>query len=156
MGEKSNPVETELTDAENVTLTAPPSTSVLLVEDDAAVLDATRLLLESRGFHVVTATTGPEALAMLTGGAMQPHCVISDYRLPEGVTGTELIQRIRETLQQDMPAAVFTGDISPEAIRKLKESDCKVLYKPVQTDELFLAINQMIRKLDRSETQIAK
>jgi len=91
----------------------------------------------------------------LAGGAMQPQCVISDYRLPEGVTGTGLIQRIRETLKQDIPAAVFTGDISPEAIQKLTESGCRILYKPVQTDELFLTIKQMIGKQDRSETKIA-
>jgi len=156
MQENGSPVQTGLTDSETVTFTAPPGTTVLLIEDDAAVLDATSLLLESLGFQVVTATTGVEALALLANGAMQPHCVISDYRLPEGLTGTELIQRIRALLKQDIPAAVLTGDISPEAIQSLQESGCKVLYKPVRTDELFLAVKQMIGKQDQSETGLEK
>lgn len=156
MQDNGGSVQSGLTDSVAVTFTAPPGTSVLLVEDDGAVLDATSLLLESLGFQVVTATNGVEALALLVNGAMQPHCVISDYRLPEGLTGTELIQHIRALLKQDIPAAVLTGDISPEAIQSLQESGCKVLYKPVRTDELFLAIKQMIGKQDQSETELEK
>ena len=72
------------------------------------------------------------------------------------MTGTELIQRIREMLKQDIPATLLTGDISPEAIQKLQESGCKVLYKPVASDELYLAIKQMIGKQNRSEAEIEK
>ena len=148
MREKGHSVQTGLTDSKALTCAAPPGTSVLLVEDDAAVLDATCLLLDSLGFQVVTAKTGVEAVALLSSGTIQPHCIISDYRLPEGLTGTEVIRRIREMLKQDIPAAVLTGDISPEAIQKLQQSSCKVLFKPVRSDELFRAINQMIGNQD--------
>jgi predicted Fe-Mo cluster-binding NifX family protein len=63
---------------------------------------------------------------------------------------------VRETLEQDIPATLLTGDISPEAIQKLQESGCKVLYKPVASDELSLAISQMIGKQIRSETETEK
>ncbi|MEN8802382.1 MAG: chemotaxis protein CheB [Thiogranum sp.] len=149
MGEMSNPVQTGLTDSDAATVTAPAQTSVLMIDDDAAVLDATCLLLESQGFHVVAATSGAEALSLLASGELQPYCVISDYRLPDGLTGTELIQRIRGTLKRDIPAVVLTGDISPEAMQTLQESGCKILYKPVRTNELVLTVKQMIGKQDR-------
>jgi len=58
--------------------------TVLLVDDDADYLEATRLLLESEGHRVVAVASGPEALAVLR--AERVDVALLDYFMP-GMTG---------------------------------------------------------------------
>ena len=61
-------------------LTADRAT-ILLIDDDAAVLDSLRLLLEAHGFRVLTASDGREGLAAFEQHA--PAVVITDILMPE-------------------------------------------------------------------------
>ena len=61
-------------------LTADRAT-ILLIDDDAAVLDSLRLLLEAYGFRVLTASDGREGLAAFEQHA--PAVVITDILMPE-------------------------------------------------------------------------
>jgi PAS domain S-box-containing protein len=86
----------------------PPAASitVLLVDDEPIVLDATKAYLTSGyGFLVDTACSGKEALACIA--EKRYDAVILDYEL-EGMSGLELMQAIREQ-GYDGPIIIFTG-----------------------------------------------
>lgn len=69
------------------------ATSILLVDDEIAVVRALQRLLERSGYQVLVATHGEHALELLT---QQPVAiVITDYRMP-GLTGAELLQQIQQ------------------------------------------------------------
>ena len=55
--------------------------TILLIDDDAAVLDSLKLLLEAHGFRVLTASDGREGLAAFEQHA--PAVVITDILMPE-------------------------------------------------------------------------
>ncbi len=121
-----------------------PQASILLIEDDPAVLDSSRLLLETLGLKVATATTGSEVFSCLeANGGGWPDLIIADQRLP-GETGVEVVQQIRNTLRRDIPAIILTGDTSPEAVKLFETTSLSVLYKPVDCSGLVALIQRLL------------
>lgn len=68
------------------------SKSILLVDDEPAILRALQRLLQRSGYRVYCAATGVEALQVLAG--YQISLVISDFRMP-GMNGAELLKAVR-------------------------------------------------------------
>ncbi len=68
--------------------------TVVLVDDDADYLEATRALLESEGHQVLCATDGSGALAVL--GTQPADVLLLDYFMP-GLTGEEVVTELRKT-----------------------------------------------------------
>ena len=66
---------------------------IVVIDDDALVLDGMRGLLQGWGCRVVTADSGDAALAGLASHHGQPNLVISDYFLANGTTGVDVIER---------------------------------------------------------------
>jgi signal transduction histidine kinase/CheY-like chemotaxis protein len=96
---------------------APKSTAlhgriVVLVDDDLAVLGATREVLESWGCRVVAATSANEACEAITLRALQPDAILADYRLGALDNGLDAIVAIRAACGREVPAAVLTGETS--------------------------------------------
>lgn len=109
---------------------------VLVVDDEAAVLEATRVLLTSSGCHVLTAASGTEALRVVGQHERALDAVISDYRLRSGETGLEVIAAIRDALSERIPALLITGDTSPERLREAASSGYPILHKPAEPGAL--------------------
>ena len=80
--------------------------SVLLVDDEPALLDLTRLFLEQdQKIRVTTCSSAIDALDILMSG--QFDAIISDYEMP-GINGIEFLQRFRQSGDQT-PFCIFTG-----------------------------------------------
>lgn len=109
---------------------------ILLVEDDENVAEAARQLLLYWGLEVHVATTGDAALVLIRDRLVYPNLVIADYRLPQGESGLDLVQRIRDMLDDPLPAVVVTGDTSAGLADKVAARDCALLHKPVKPDVL--------------------
>jgi PAS domain S-box-containing protein len=108
---------------------------VLLVDDDPAIVDATTMLLNVSGFEVHSALSGEEALALISDD-LHPDIVVSDFRLP-GYDGIEVVRRVRQATGDTLPVILMTGDTSAQEIEAANLSNCTVLHKPVDTDELI-------------------
>jgi DNA-binding NtrC family response regulator len=74
---------------------APGRATVLLIDDDAGVLDSLRLLLEAYGYGVVTAADGRKGLAAFQKHA--PAVVVTDILMPEqdGIGTIREMRRLR-------------------------------------------------------------
>lgn len=115
--------------------------SVAVVDDDGAVRDSLRFLLEIAGFHVLTYVSASEFLAATATD--QPACLIVDHHMPQ-VTGLELLAELRRRDIQ-MPVALITGSLSPELRGRAMELGVGlVLAKPLSGDDLlqFVASTQ--------------
>lgn len=128
--------------AEVTTSAGRRSMQLLLIEDDPSVLQATQLLLETGGYQVISAANSEQALAALDNGI--PALIISDYRLPGNCNGLELIRQIRETVARHLPAILMTGDMSVHKLRTAEASNCRVLHKPIEAQELLTLIHNML------------
>jgi PAS domain S-box-containing protein len=117
--------------------------TVLLVEDEEALLRSARRALEAFGYTVVTATNGEEGLRLLEARAGDFDLVLSDVVLPK-LGGRELYHQARE--RGITARFVFvSGYAEPEALGEL-QSDPQVtfLHKPWTLDELRAALRQSL------------
>lgn len=69
--------------------------TILLVEDDPAVRELARKVLEQRGYRVLEANSGAEALRVWPAMRDRVALLLTDLVMPEGVSGHELAQRLR-------------------------------------------------------------
>ncbi len=105
----------------------PGSGTVLVVDDDASVLDPVCSYLERRNFRVIRATSGEEALRIAR--AERPDVVLSDVGMP-GMSGIELCSQLR-ALHPNLPVVLMSGwasDVDPN--RALAAGAAEVLAKP--------------------------
>ena len=114
---------------------------VLFIDDDPSIVDATTMLLESADIKVYGVLCGDEALAQITAG-VRPDIVISDYRLP-GYNGIEVIRRVRQATVEDLPGVLMTGDTAAQEIEQTDITNCALLHKPVDTDDLISLIERL-------------
>src|ERR1700733_6704330 len=81
---------------------------VVVIDDDPLVLEAPGGLLRSWGCRVVTAESYDEAMAKLFEIGQRPDLIVCDYRLPEGPTGVDAIEMLRDAFE--IPALLISGD----------------------------------------------
>lgn len=114
--------------------------TILLVEDDPAQLDTLRVLLELEGYRVVTAGRGDDALARLHAPEdLHPDIIIADYNLPGGMTGMEVIRRVRLVLNAETPAMIVSGGPLAESRQAIEDGGVRILPKPVKAADLVTA-----------------
>ena len=90
-------------------------TTVLVVEDDKAVRNALSVILENRGYDVLIAVDGEQALGKVT----QADVILLDLRLPK-IDGEEFLKRIR-ALGNYTPVVVMSAYMGrTEGLDKLK------------------------------------
>jgi len=110
---------------------------VVVIDDDALVLEATSGLLQSWGFRVVTALNFEEALRQLAAIKQRPDLIVSDYRLSRGLTGIDAIEGLRCAFE--IPALLISGDSAcPEG--DLRRSGYQLLHKPLSAEALRTAL----------------
>lgn len=118
--------------------------TVLLIEDDKSVSDATALLLRSWKCKVWCARTTEEALNLVESRTEMPSIVVADYRLPGKLDGVEAIQRIQLSLQTAIPGIIVTGESDLSAIREIERMGYMILRKPVRPAKLRRLISHYV------------
>ena len=84
---------------------AADSITILVVDDEKIPRALRSLILQKKGYRVVAAASGKEALELLVGGVF--HLVLSDQMMP-GMTGTELAKAIK-SIRPAMPFILISG-----------------------------------------------
>ena len=116
---------------------------IVLVEDDAAVRNATRLLLTVEGHSVTAVATLDDAVRAFRGDG-PADLVITDYHLANGETGTQVIDAARAAFGARMKAILITGDTSSAVNQLPRDPGVRFASKPVATDELLRLIRDLI------------
>lgn len=116
------------------------SGTVLLIDDDPAVLDSTSLFLSISGFRVLVARNSAEALARVAQAA--PDLIITDYGLAEQETGMALLEKLRLVLKRTVPAIIVTGDTSLQRMLGGNGGDFEIICKPIDAQVLL----QLVQK----------
>jgi PAS domain S-box-containing protein len=114
--------------------------SILIVEDNLEVGEATKALVEFWQADVAWAVNADEALTLISGHGFRPDLVIADYRLPDGDTGVEMLQRITELVGPEVPRILMTGDTSPIIVGQARNVGATLLHKPVEPEHLRTTI----------------
>lgn len=105
---------------------------VLVVDDEIGVREGMLALLTGWGCDVTLAGSEDEAVKALRASGVRPDAIIMDYRLREGRTGTQAIQRLQHEWSCEVPALLVTGDTAAERLREAKASGYELVHKPIQ------------------------
>jgi two-component system, sensor histidine kinase len=116
---------------------------ILLVEDDASVRNATRMLLKAEGYAVTAVASLAEAVeqAQQVAGT---DLIVTDYHLRDGETGIQVIAAVRSRLGAEVNAVLITGDTST-AVRELPaEPHLRIVSKPIRAEELLEVLGTLL------------
>jgi CheY-like chemotaxis protein len=114
---------------------------VLLVEDDADIREGLTDLLRDRGFAVVAAGDGREALALLRGLDMPPSAILLDLMMPIMDGYSFLEERRKDPSLADIPVAIITAGRGVDP-RRLAEA-IPIVPKPINVPSLFTLLDSL-------------
>jgi DNA-binding response OmpR family regulator len=122
--------------------------TVLVVDDEAGIVELMRDFLEADGFRALAARNGAEALATLA--REQVECVLLDLMLPD-ISGFEVLRRIRELT--DVPVLIFSArDRDSDKIRGLRLGGDDYVVKSATPDEVLARVHAILRRARPAET----
>ena len=117
--------------------------TVLAVDDQPQNLRLLDAVLSPRGYRVVTATSGEEALAQLNKEA--PDLVLLDIVMP-GIDGYEVCRRIREDPSTAfLPVVMITASGEHEKVSSIKAGADDFVSKPFNQGELLARVASLAR-----------
>jgi two-component system KDP operon response regulator KdpE len=124
-------------------------TTVLVVEDDAALRRALRTSLRARDLDVREAVTGEEAIVAVADGGTD--VVLLDLGLP-GLDGIDALRRIRSF--SSVPVVVLTArDRQSDKVSALDAGADDYVTKPFDTEELLARVRAVLRRVPHAHTR---
>lgn len=118
-----------------------PNETILFVDDNESVLKPLSSLLESVGYHVLSADSGKAAMEMATPQLDRIDLLITDVVMP-GMTGRELARHLR-SLRPELKILFLTG-FSPDTVADPLEPGAVLLQKPVTMNVLLQSVRQLL------------
>jgi two-component system OmpR family response regulator len=109
---------------------------VLVADDSRPFAEMLRATLEDAGFQVVTAYSGPAALAAMESNDVD--VAVLDVLMP-GISGDAVAHRLRQ-LDPDLPVLLMTGADNP-----FVAGGVPVLRKPFPHEELVAAVRRLVK-----------
>jgi two-component system nitrogen regulation response regulator NtrX len=117
---------------------------VLVIDDDAAIRESLRMILEYEGYECLLAPTGQDGLAAVERD--QPDLVFLDIKMP-GMDGLEVLDRIR-LVNDSLPVVMISGHATVStAVDATKRGAFDFIEKPLESERILVTLRNAI---DRS------
>jgi two-component system response regulator AtoC len=118
---------------------------ILVIDDDRSICETLELYLTEEGYEVVTAATGTEGLNKFV--EISPDVVILDIRLPD-VDGFTVLEDLREDDENVKVIMITAHHDMDSTINAMKNGAFDYIHKPVNVDELDMAIRKAVKSLE--------
>jgi signal transduction histidine kinase len=129
--------------------TLPPrktgTVTVLLIDDERVIREATRELLRPMQVEVIAAATIAEAVQLAAASPEPIDLILSDWRLSGPQNGVDAVRAVRAVCGESTPAILVTGDTSTDLLKLAHESGLVVLHKPLQPRQLVRLVKHLRR-----------
>lgn len=126
-----------------MSVSATRTAEVLLVEDDAVILNTLAYNLDRQGFGVQKATSGAEALKLAR--KLRPDLILLDVMLP-GESGIRVCEKIREEDQEVVIVMVTAKDAEEDKVQGFEAGADDYVTKPFGMKELVARINANLKR----------
>ena len=110
--------------------------TVLVLDNEEAILEGMRAMLGGWGVKVRAAATLEQARTLVRRGRTPPDVILADYHLAAGALGDEAVAVLRADIGAEVPAVIITADRMPDLRDRLVASGLHVLQKPVKPAQL--------------------
>lgn len=122
--------------------------TVLVVDDDKAILESLVKVLESEGYKVDTAETGQEAISKSTAKFF--NAALLDIKLPD-MEGTKLLRALSEATPKMVKIMVTGYPDLDNAIISLNWGADAYLLKPINPTEMLKVIEEKLKEQEDNE-----
>jgi two-component system KDP operon response regulator KdpE len=122
---------------------------ILVVDDEPQILRVMRASLPARGYEVITALNGEEALHQIR--KQMPDLIILDLAMP-GMSGLEVCRQVRELASVPIIVLSAKGSES-DKIAALDQGADDYVTKPFAMGELLARVRAVLRRLSASESE---
>lgn len=130
---------------------AAEASPILVVDDDAKIVQLVRTYLEREGFEVVTAANGPAALAAFR--ERRPRLVVLDLMLP-AIDGLAITRIVRT--ESDVPILMLSArGTAADRVLGIDEGADDYVAKPFSPAELVSRVKAILRRVERSRDRAA-
>jgi CheY-like chemotaxis protein len=128
------------------------SGTILLVDDEAVVIEVNRPMLNELGYHVLTAQNGAQALEIFKKKHAGIDMVILDLIMPD-MDGCQVFNQMRK-IKPEIKVLLFSGHNLNEAAGQIIESGAAgFIQKPFNLDQLAEKVEQLLRKSGRARKE---
>ena len=118
------------------------SKTILVADDEPEQVATLQALLSERGYKVITALSGEQALQKSV--TFQPDLIILDIMMPK-MDGTEVAMLLKHDVRtRNIPVFFVTAVISPDDQARVAGNPNPIFAKPVRLQELLAAIQSAI------------
>lgn len=115
--------------------------TILVVDDEHLLLTMAETILSDYGYHVLTASSGQQALSLVSRDDTKIDLIITDLVMP-GMSGRELIEHLQQ-LSPTTPVLCTSGCVLPE-----EQQTGMYLKKPYTSEELLMKVKQSLQSVD--------
>jgi two-component system cell cycle response regulator DivK len=118
---------------------------ILIVEDNPANMRLIRMVLKTKGYSVLEATDGEEALTVATEG--RPDLIVMDIQLPK-MDGLEVTRKLRQAPEfRQTPIIALTASAMDGDRERIIAAGCdEYISKPVNTRRFPMLVAEMLRR----------
>jgi CheY-like chemotaxis protein len=127
---------------------SPATFTILVIDDDPALLELASELLSGDGHRVLVASSGEDALVMVR--AIRPDLILLDYFMPK-VNGVAVIERLKaDTATRGIPVVAITSGTAADAKKLSQAGSVASILKPFEPSEFLRVIADILRGLTSS------
>ncbi len=117
--------------------------TILVVDDEQSILETLTGILEDEGYHVLTASSGKDALAKFS--YTTPDIVLLDVWMPD-MDGIETLKRMREK-KKDVCIIMISGHSNIDtAVHAIKLGAYDFLEKPLSLEKILILVRRALEK----------
>ncbi|MCS7025715.1 MAG: response regulator [Bryobacteraceae bacterium] len=137
------PAQPEAAAAQQTEAVLPSRETILVLEDEASIRSLVARVLRREGYQVLEASSGQEALQILSQHAGEPALIVSDVMLPD-MLGTELVAQLR-LIHKRMPVVYMSGYSDERALSSGKLAPYEAfLAKPFSLSVLLQTVRLLL------------
>ena len=114
--------------------------TILVIDDERDILESMAEVLARWGCKTLAATSLADAMRAVDLSEQAVTAIVADYRLGDSETGIDAVARIREEVNDQVPAILVSGDTAPDRLKEVAESGLRLLHKPVSPAALRTAL----------------
>ncbi|RPH61086.1 MAG: sigma-54-dependent Fis family transcriptional regulator [Acidobacteria bacterium] len=114
---------------------------ILVIDDEAAIRDSMKMILEYEGYEFVGAANGQEGLTLVEKAS--PDMVFLDIKMP-GMDGLEVLGRIKST-NETLPVVIVSGHATIDtAVEATKKGAFDFIEKPLSRDRIDVTVRNAL------------
>ena len=116
---------------------------ILVIDDEAAIRDSLRMILEYEHYEFVGAASGPEGLAQVQRDP--PDLVLLDIKMP-AMDGMEVLRKLHAT-DPALPVVMISGHgTTATAVEAIRSGAVDFLDKPLSSERVIVTIQNVLRQ----------